>query len=98
MSVLAGCIGQLEGAIAALEVQVAESKPMQANNECGSLGINQTIDIALQYIALMKTFVANLKLQMETNDAERLQALAAANEEVCHRATRLLECTPVHIN
>ena len=92
MSGLAGYIEQLEGAIAALEVQVAESKPMQAQSEGGLLGTHKTIDIALQYIAEMTTFVANLKLQMETNDAERLQALAAANEEVCHRATRLLEC------
>ena len=93
MSVLAGCIEQLEGAIAALEVQVAESKPIHAQSEGGLVGNHKTIDIALEYIATMKTFVANLKLQMETNDAERLQALAAANEELCHRATRLLECS-----
>lgn len=90
MSALAECIEQLEGAIAALEVQVAESKPMQAQSEGGLLGNHKTIDITLEYIAEMKTFVANLKLLLETNDAERLQELAAANEEVCHRATRLL--------
>ena len=92
MSGLAGCKEQLEGAIAAREVQVAESKPMQGMSEGGLLENHKTIDIALQYIAEMNTFVANLKLQMETNDAERLQALAAKHEEVCHRATRLLEC------
>lgn len=92
MSAVAKCIEQLEGAIAALEVQVAESKPMQAQSEGGLLGNHKTIDIALQYIAEMKTFVANLKLLMETNDAKRLQELVAANEEVCHRATRLLAC------
>jgi hypothetical protein len=93
MSALAGCIDQIEGAIAALEVQVAKSKLMQAQREGGLLGNHKTIDITLQYIAEMKAFVANLELQRETNDAERLGLLAAKNEEVCRRATRLLECS-----
>ena len=84
-------IKKMKGIIAVLEQHVAESKTMQAQIEGGLVKPHKTIDIELECIATLKTFVSTIQLQRDTNDAEQLKQLAAAREQLFQKASRLLD-------